>query len=47
MWRPRSEIRRLRQENENLRAVVADQALKINTLRRVLAFIGFDVNIED
>jgi len=47
MWCPWSEIRRLRKENDDLRAVVADQGQKINTLRRVLAFVGFDVNIED
>jgi len=46
MW-PWSEIARLRQENDDLRADIADQGQKINALRRVLAFFGFDVEIDD
>lgn len=46
LW-PWSEIARLRRENDDLRVAMADQFQKINTLRRVLNFFGFEVNIED
>jgi hypothetical protein len=46
-WWPWSELRRLRAENDKLRADVADQAQKIQALRRVFDFFGFDVNLED
>jgi hypothetical protein len=40
-------VRRLRSENDDLRATIADQGQKINTLRRVLDFLGFEVSIDD
>jgi hypothetical protein len=46
IW-PWSRIHELQQENLRLRGDIAHQGQVINTLRRVLQFFGFEVNIDD